>query len=175
VHAQEGLQQRRQSRRQSAYGGERKCKIASPLSLKASAQGRERASRAWEKKEEAAARAGGGGGFPGEEASAVVDCRRCHLIDSVATDSREGSTGGWRSALRPPSPAAELPRATVSMADCCGHEATGQRAELPADKSCGGGVDWSSPWLDRVAAASIGVPPPSIGALCYQPRPTTTG
>jgi hypothetical protein len=58
----------------------------------------ERASRAGEKEEEEEARAeAGGGGFPGEEASAVVDCRCRHLIDSVAGDLREGSTSGRRS------------------------------------------------------------------------------
>jgi hypothetical protein len=67
-------------------------------------------------------------------------------------------------AQRPPSSAVELPRAAMSMVDGCSHEATGQRAELPAAKSCGSGVDWTSPRLDRVAAASIGAPLPSIGA-----------
>jgi hypothetical protein len=119
---------------------------------------------AWEK-EEVTARAGeGGGGFPGEEASAVVDCRRCHLIDSVARDSREGSTEHrWLEEraeaaffrrgtaprhrvhvrwLRPRSngPAGRAPRGQVVWRWC--------RLELPVARSCSGGIDWSSATID---------------------------
>jgi hypothetical protein len=87
----------------------------------------------------AAERAGGGGCASlkkkadslcsGTESHRIV--LHHHLIDSVARDPREGSTGGQlreggrssgsqRRAPRPPSPAAELPGAAVSMADGAG-------------------------------------------------------
>jgi hypothetical protein len=103
------------------------------------------------KKEEEAVRTGGGGDdvFPGEEALAVVDS------SPPPPNPREGSTDGRRKASRSPSPAVELPRAAVSMADGRGHEAVAQRddvasiwgleqVDLPAARSCGGGSDYSS-------------------------------
>jgi hypothetical protein len=132
-------------------------KFASPLSSEASAaHGGERLP-ARGKKEEETAHTGEGGDnvFPGEEALAVVDS------SLPPPNPREGSTDGRRKVSRPPSLAAELPRAAVSMADGRGHEAVAQRdgvasiwgleqVDLLAARSCGGGVDWSSPRPDCV-------------------------
>jgi hypothetical protein len=82
---------------QTTYGGERECKIASPLSSKAFAVGRERACHTLEKDEDTVAREkvgteaargeGGGGGGPRRR-------RRLHAPASTPATNRGREGGG---------------------------------------------------------------------------------
>jgi hypothetical protein len=119
VHAREVLQQRRQSRRQIAYGGERRSKIASALSSKASATREGEGLPACGKKEEETTRTGEGGDgiFPEKKHWRSLIRRRCHLIHGRGAPTVRGKRRGHHL------PAAEPPRAAVSMADGRGHEA----------------------------------------------------
>jgi hypothetical protein len=104
VDAPIGLQQKRQEASQTSYRGERGCKIASSLSLKASATeergGRERRRGAAAAREEAgrgggprgeggAVEAGGGGGRPGRggRARRRLEKRRCCTPASIPSST----------------------------------------------------------------------------------------